>query len=398
MRLTLTASQTAIATLLLCLSWMTVRGYSDIFFRDTGVDMGTRVISVLYPPMGQDENEADVFGTLNIIRGGNPNIRAAAFDRMNLFRDANWRLASAIAYEKQQMATPGSNYIENSLFYTVHASPGFFKTLGVKIIAGRDFNEKDLRGREIIVNEALVRKMGWTLHEAIGRETAYQRSDNATGTIIGVCGDFLTASYDSDILPEFYTPMDDDGRMRGGILVGATIHYVIHPDDLPRVGNIEKAVRSVHPDAEVKLNSTWDEALGATVRGRTFATFSITLFAVAGIAIVITGIVGTITFIVKRRKRDIAIQLAVGAPSYRVCWFVMKDMVIAGVAGALAGGIASWWAGKAVAHYVYPGAKYQNLTGLAIAAVIMLAIIAAAALLPALHALRVEPGRILNSE
>jgi ABC-type antimicrobial peptide transport system permease subunit len=88
----------------------------------------------------------------------------------------------------------------------------------------------------------------------------------------------------------------------------------------------------------------------------------------------------------------------VGAPSYRVCWFVMKDMVIAGVAGALIGGIASWWAGKAVAHYVYNGEKYQNLTGLAIAAVIMLAIIAAASLLPALRALRVEPGRILNSD
>jgi len=73
-------------------------------------------------------------------------------------------------------------------------------------------------------------------------------------------------------------------------------------------------------------------------------------------------------------------------------------MVIAGVLGALIGGIASWWAGKAVAHYIYNGEKYQNLTGLAIATAIMLVIIAASALLPALRALRVEPGRILNAE
>jgi ABC-type antimicrobial peptide transport system permease subunit len=96
--------------------------------------------------------------------------------------------------------------------------------------------------------------------------------------------------------------------------------------------------------------------------------------------------------------RDIAIQIAIGAPSYRVCWFVVKDMVIAGIIGALIGGIASWWAGKAVAHYIYNGEKYQNLTGLAIATLIMLVIIAVSALLPALRATRIEPGRILNME
>jgi len=110
------------------------------------------------------------------------------------------------------------------------------------------------------------------------------------------------------------------------------------------------------------------------------------------------GRISTITFIVARRTRDIAIQIAIGAPSYRVCWFVVKDMVIAGVIGALTGMTASWWAGKAVAHYIYNGEKYQNLTGLAIATVIMLAIITVSTLLPAWRAARVEPGRILNME
>ena len=99
-----------------------------------------------------------------------------------------------------------------------------------------------------------------------------------------------------------------------------------------------------------------------------------------------------------RRTRDIAIQIAIGAPSVRVFWFVMKDMVTAGIIGVLAGGIASWWAGKIVAHYVYHGEKYQNLAGLAIATCVMLVIIAAAALLPALRVLRIEPARALNSE
>jgi len=76
----------------------------------------------------------------------------------------------------------------------------------------------------------------------------------------------------------------------------------------------------------------------------------------------------------------------------------MKDMVIAGTAGALIGITAGWWATRAVAHYIYNGEKYQNLTGLAIAEAIMLVIIAGASLLPALHTLRIEPNRALKME
>jgi ABC-type antimicrobial peptide transport system permease subunit len=76
----------------------------------------------------------------------------------------------------------------------------------------------------------------------------------------------------------------------------------------------------------------------------------------------------------------------------------MKDTVIAGISGALIGGLVSWWAGKIAAHYIYNGEKYQNLTGLAIAAAIMLAIIAAASFLSALRVLRIEPARALNME
>jgi hypothetical protein len=400
LRILLTTAQTAIATLLLCLCWITVRGYTDIFFRDTGVNTDTRVITVLYPPMGRIMFEVDVYGTLNVLRGGNPNRRVAAFKGINFFREGR-TLSGALALEKRliENSRPGE-YYENELFRIFSVSSGFFQTLDVKIIAGRDFNDTDMQGREVIVNEALVRKMGWTPWEAVGRQTSCPQSgnNNRNCSIVGVVKDFLTSSWDSDIIPEFYTPINRDEKLLFQGMYGTTVHYIIHQDELRHTGNIEKTVRSFDPDASITRNSTWGEALGATVRGRSFATFCITLFTIAAIAIVITGIAGTVTFIVARRTRDIAIQIAMGAPRGRVCWFVMKEMVIAGVIGALIGGIAGWWAGKIVAHYVYNGEKYQNLTGLAIATVFMLAVIAAASLLPALRALRIEPARMLNME
>ena len=329
------------------------------------------------------------FDALNVLRGGNPDSRAAGFymSDLSLFKSRR-SLSFYLAYEKMMMEND-SSYKENQVFYQIHVTTGFFKTLGVKIVAGRDFNDSDLVGKEVIVNEALIRKMGWTPHEAVGKETY-------GGTIIGVCKDFLNGSWDSEILPETYMPMTRERGIRlGG---GGMFYYIVHTDDLRRTGNIEKAIRSADPDVRITRVASWGEMLGATVRGRTFATLCIVLFSIAGIAIVVAGIVSTITFIVARRTRDIAIQIAIGAPSVRVCWFVMKDMVIAGITGALIGGIASWWAGKIVAHYVYHGEKYQNLAGLAVAAGVMLVIIAASALLPALRVLRIEPARALNSE
>jgi len=405
LRISLTAGQTAIATLLVCISWMTVRGYSDIFFRDTGVNTDVRVISVLYPSLkatgaAQDQSPPfDIYDTLNAFRGGDPNGRAAVFMAYSVFNRGQ-TLAEALAREKRMMEEPLSRelfhyYGENQTFSLFRVSPGFFQTLDVKIIAGRDFNDSDLHGRELIVNEALVRKMGWTPWDAVGRETHFPGSGNTTGTIIGVAEDFLTGSWDSEILPELYTPI-----IRGGVRPDVPVYYIVHPDVMPRVnvGNIEKTIRGFDPDATITRNASWSDILGATVRGSSFTTFCIALFTIAAIAIVVIGIASTITFIVARRMRDIAIQIALGAPSFRVCWFVMKDMVIAGIIGALAGVLASWWVGRAFAHFVYNGEKYQNLTGLAIATVIMLAIIAAASLLPALRALRIEPNRALNME
>jgi hypothetical protein len=349
----------------------------------------------------------DIYDTLDVLRRNNPGVRVAAFSsvsRGDLFADIG-SLSGLPAFEKRLAEYP--DYSENTALAMFAVTPGFFQAIDVKIIAGRDFNDGDLYERAVVVNEAFVRKMEWMPWEAIGQEVTVGREGRRE--IIGVCNDFLTASWDSDIWPEFYMPINRgqkvhpkglSGRGVGGV---NGIHYVIHSDDMRLVGNmgnIEKTIRELSPDVRISINSSWGEAQSGTarVRASSFATFCITLFAMSGIAIVVAGIAGTVKFMVERRTRDIAIQIAVGAPRYRVCWFVMKDMVIAGVTGALIGGIASWWAGKAVASFVYNGEKYQNLTGLAIAAAIMLAIIAAASLLPALRALRIEPARALNME
>jgi hypothetical protein len=335
------------------------------------VDTSVRIVEVKTSPSVRNTFIQD---TLEVLRGGDPNARIGVLNGATLKNGTN--TGKTMFPLLDGTPSPWSDY--------VGISPGLLRIMKVEILAGREFTEQDRDGA-IMINETMARQLGWPVREAVGK----QLNPVNIQTVIGVVRDFPVNAWDGEISPMTLAPLPYGA---GGL------NFVIHPDALARAGNVEKTILRFDPDAVITRNATWGELLGATVRGRTFATFSVSMFSLAAIAIIVIGIVSTITFIVARRTRDIAIQIAVGAPSFRVCWFVMKDMVIAGVTGALIGGIASWWAGKAVAHYVYNGEKYQNLTGLAVAAVIMLAIIAAASLLPALRALHVEPGRILNSE
>jgi len=381
-RIFLTVSQTAIATILLSLSWLTVRGYIDLFSSDPVVDGGVRVVEVrASPSMSRQARSAFPIDVLESLRGGDPDARIGVMSGSMLTATPDY---ASVTLSDGTRLVPSFKII----------SPGLFRTLKVEILAGRDFTEQD-KDDVLLINESLARRLGWPIRESVGKK--FLSSTRIFSPVIGVVRDFPINALDGEIPPVVFTPLY---RRQIGDTSGAgpIFSFVIHPDAMARAGNIERTILRFDPGAVVTRNAKWGDLLVDSVRGRTFATFSVSIFSIAAIAIIVIGIVSTITFIVARRTRDIAIQIAVGAPPTRVCWFVMKDMVMAGVIGALIGGIASWWAGKAVAHYIYNGEKYQNLTGLAIATVIMLAIIAAASLLPALRAIRIEPGRILNSE
>jgi ABC-type antimicrobial peptide transport system permease subunit len=179
---------------------------------------------------------------------------------------------------------------------------------------------------------------------------------------------------------------------------GLPVNYIVHPDAFSRVGSIERVIVQADPEAVIARNVAWRDLIGESVRGQTFASISVVLFTVAAIVIVAVGIANTVMFIIARRTREIAIHMAVGASSRQVCWFVTRDMVKSGIAGILIGGFASWWTGKAVAHFIYHGDRYQNLTGLVLTSAAMILVIVITALLPALRALRIEPSRALTLE
>jgi hypothetical protein len=391
LRMLLTMGQVAIAMVLLSLSYITIRGYIDIFTQEASLDTGTRVVSVNHSPAFQTSMPARksvIESTLAAMRGGDSSTHVAVY-MGNLFENLISGMMLPPSSPLHDVLAPE----EISSIKNARVSPGFFRTAKIRILAGREFDD-NYRSDEVLINAAFARRMGWLPEGAIGQMLG---SDM---TVIGVSDDFQTESWDETTAMTIYRSLDWFFATRGkGSGVGQiTFHYIIDPAALSRIGSVERAIFGVDPDAVITRNAAWRDLLGESVRGQRFAAISVTLFTIAAISIVIVGISNTVMFIIARRTKDIAIHVAVGAKARHVCWFVTGDMVKSGIIGIMAGGLASWWACKTAASFIYNAGRYWNVTGFVLTSIVMLLVIALASLLPALRALRIDPFQALKLE
>ena len=382
-RIALTVSQTALAMLLFGLTHMAVRGYIDLFSRETGLSPDTRVMSVAYSSeLDWTRVNEIVRQTLEKANRGVPDARVGAMQ--------------AILMDKSSTGISVINDGEKTVIVNpIGVSPGLFHVAKGKILAGREFTHDDPRSA-IMLNRTLVRELGWSPQEAIGQQVREEE-------VIGVVEDFPTVGLDIDERPGIIRkyPPPESGSM--GTIVSSgksriTVHYMIASDAISQVGALEKEIMTSDPDAVIIHNTTMGGMFRDSVRGRTFATFSVILFALAAIGIVITNIANTVAFVITRRTREIAVHIALGAPMFSILRVVMGDMLRAGVGGILAGGIVVWWVGKTVAHFIYNGETYHTPAGIVLAGVALLAIICIAAFLPAVRALRIDPNTALRVE
>jgi len=371
-------SQTAIAMLLLAISNMAVRSYLELFNKDVGVDSSVWVTTASYSyNMPDTKRVAIVHETLEALRGGSPDARVAVCAG-RLFEN----LSSMSSYSFKKVPFANGMTI----------SPGFVRAVKGKLLAGREFNEKDRQGEVVLLNAALAKAEGWSPQEAIGQIIQQSRSDHPA-TVIGVVGNFLNHSWENDIVePIVFEPFAIDST------ISYDINYIVHPDDLRRTGSIEQIIYKTAPDTVITRHTTWENLLGSSASGKILASFIVFIFTIAAIVIAMIGIVNTVLFTITKRTREIAIHIAMGATYGRVFWIVISDVVKAGVVGLLFGALASWWVGKAATHFFYNGLQYQGVLELIFMAVLMLLIIIIASLLPALRILHIKISQALAAE
>jgi putative ABC transport system permease protein len=269
-------------------------------------------------------------------------------------------------------------------------SPGFFSALGVRMIAGRDFNDGDRRDGErvVIVSQSLAARMFPNL-DALNRKlmwtdpvTKFIGVSNDPRRIVGIVPDID----DENVVPvptmTVYHPMEQE--MNGGRLF---VHAKMDPYTL--VPSITRVIRDLASDQPVERPATLDDIRAEVLSPTRINALVFSGFAGVALAIAVVGVAGVLAFSVSSRTREFGVRLAIGSTPSALLIRVLKEGAVIGVSGIVAGVIGGLALARVVSRFVTE-VEMPGALPLASAAAFLVAAAICASLMPAAKASRVD--------
>jgi putative ABC transport system permease protein len=280
-----------------------------------------------------------------------------------------------------------------------YVSPGYFSTLGIPLVEGRDFNEADRMKAEPVVivsksiasqlfpgQDALNRHIKWTdpLIKFAGISPEPRR-------IVGVLADVD----DANIIPEpnltVYTPFAQGPVFMARLFVRAK------GDPYALVPAITRTIRTVAATQPVEHASTLQDVRTELLANNRVNAIVFGGFAALALAISIVGVAGVLAFAVSWRTREFGIRLALGAQPRQILAGVLTDGVRMTAIGVAAGGLVGWGLSRLAGNYV-PALQLPGPIPLIGSGAVILAAAVLASLVPAARAARVDTVRALRAD
>ena len=274
---------------------------------------------------------------------------------------------------------------------------GYFRTMGIPLIKGRDFDDRDKHGSTpvIIVSEMFARQF-FPNEDPIGKRikpgiSSYEDEASTMREIIGVVGDIRNRSLNTESKPAYYVPQP---QVPFSQMVG-----VIKTTGEPRslIPTVTKEVAAMDANVPVFEVKSMEEYLSASVAAPRFNTTLLSIFAGVALVLTIVGLYGVMSYSVVQRTNEIGIRLALGAQSRDVLLMIVKQgskLIIVGLAIGLVGAFA---ATRVIASLLFGVTTKDPFTF--VAAALLLAIVALlACYVPAWRATKVDPLEALRYE
>jgi predicted permease len=335
-----------------------------------------------------------------------PDVSKTAFGNVVPWRDGGGPAASGLQFSADGHVHAAG--VEDPRAQWRVISPGFFASLGVPIIAGRDFNALDDQSTHqepvVIVSQALAQRM-FPNQDAVNRHVYWtdpvlQFMDGtelekarfvAPHRIIGVTADID----DEHVVPEptltVYNPFDE-GPMFGGRLF---IHTGANPYAL--VPSVTRIIRTMSADQPVERAATLEDIRAEVLTPDRLNSLVFGVFAAVALAIAVVGVAGVLAFSVSARTREFGIRLALGSQPQRLLKGVIAEGTVMAAAGVLAGAAFGFVLARLAGRY-FLDVKMPGALPVFVSAFVLMAVAVIASVLPAARAARVDVMQVLRSE
>jgi predicted permease len=279
---------------------------------------------------------------------------------------------------------------QDSMLFTNGVGPGFFHTMGIPILAGREITDSDVDNTQhvALVNETFVKKF-FAHSNPLGH---ILDGNMAKSTIVGVVRDSKYTSVDEKPAPMAYY-----ATMQQSTLGTEHIEVRTRGAAMAMLPVLRKTVASLYPNVPLEKPMTQQEQFDESyAQQRIFAAMG-GFFGVLAALLVATGLYGTYSFRVSRRTTEIGVRMALGASRAQVLTMVLRESLWVLAAGLAVGIPLTYFAARPLKSMLYQMSPLDPIS-FVVAIAAMIAVSVCAVLLPARRAASIEPMQALRSE
>jgi ABC-type antimicrobial peptide transport system permease subunit len=288
-------------------------------------------------------------------------------------------------YHLGPLSTPATQLNVN------YVGSGFFSTVGIPLLRGREFTERDTNGapRVAVVSASVAARYPGGVANAIGQPIG---DDELTAEIIGVVRDTRPLSLRDAPVPMVYFALAQSSQQPAYTLTAR-----VSGDARTIAASIEQAFRRSEPALISDVAVSMDANIALATSRERLVTYLVSALGALALLLGCVGLYGVLSYAVTRRMQELGVRVALGARPADLARIVLKDAITVIATGTIIGLGVAFWANRLIQSLLFQVDTFDPITGIAVVALLAGSALAACSL-PAMRAARLDPNQALRAE
>ena len=383
----LVACQVALSMILLVAASLLTRSFVNLQNVPLGFNPRDLLVVDITLPANRYSTGVQIAGFFDRVEdevAGLPGVRSAALSSGLPLRPSNYAAMLPEGGKQVPVAQRPNHSIQS-------VSPSYLETMGIALLRGRAFDRRDTKSTTpvAVVNDSFARRF-WPDENAVGKRIFIGEANLAT-EVVGVSENVKNIRLSVESVPEVYYPMAQHPY--------ESMHLIVRGgrDASRLIAAVRARVSALDQSQPVTNARTMEQHLGNSIAQNRFTLLLLSVFSIVSLVIATVGLYGLIAYSISQRTQEFGVRLALGAAPVNIVRLVMRQGLVAALAGILVGLAGSAGLTRVMKSLLYQVSATDAETFTA-SAILFLAVAALASYIPARRAARLDPSETLRYE